>query len=170
MTDKLEQQRIRRRIRALKKLGFDSKYNKNSKEDMYKFIFTDDNGKNGLKCEKMAENGNVFIAKFSGVETIEQAENLRGKVLYINRKAVKLEKGRYFIQDIIGSKVFDAETGEEYGVISDVSQTGANDVWHIKKNDKEYLIPVIPPVVKEVDIEAGEIKIIALKGIFDDED
>lgn len=135
-----------------------------------KDYFTDDNGKNGLRCEKMAENGNVFIAKFSGVEAIEQAENLRGKVLYINRKAVKLEKGRYFIQDIIGSKVFDAETGEEYGVISDVSQTGANDVWHIKKNDKEYLIPVIPPVVKEVDIEAGEIKIIALKGIFDDED
>ena len=45
MADKLEQQRIRRRIDALKKLGFDSKYNKNSKEDMYKFIFTDDNGK-----------------------------------------------------------------------------------------------------------------------------
>ena len=45
MVDKLEQQRIRRRIEALKKLGFDSKYNKNSKEDMYKFIFTDDNGK-----------------------------------------------------------------------------------------------------------------------------
>lgn len=45
MVDKLEQQRIRRRIEALKKLGFDSKYHKNSKEDMYKFIFTDDNGK-----------------------------------------------------------------------------------------------------------------------------
>ena len=43
-------------------------------------------------------------------------------------------------------------------------------MWHIKKEDKEYLIPVIPPVVKEVDIDTGIIKIIALKGIFDDED
>lgn len=135
-----------------------------------KEYFTDKNGKNGLKCEKIAENGNVFIAKFAGVESIEQAESLRGKILYINRSDVRLEKGRYFIQDIIDCAVFDAETGEDYGVICDVSATGANDVWHIKRNDKEYLIPVIPPVVKEVDIDAGVIKIIALKGIFDDED
>lgn len=135
-----------------------------------KNYFTDENGKNVLSCEKIAENGNVFIAKFSGIEAIEQAEAYRGKILYISRNDVKLEKGRYFIQDIIDCTVFDAENGEEYGIVSDVSSTGANDVWHIKRNDREYLIPVIPPVVKDVDIEAGIIKIIALKGIFDDED
>lgn len=135
-----------------------------------KNYFTDENGKNFLNCEKIAENGNVFIAKFSGIETIEQAETYRGKILYINRNDVKLQKGSYFIQDIIDCAVFDAETGEEYGTVSDVSQTGANDVWHIKRNEKEYLIPVIPPVVKDVDVDNGVIKIIALKGIFDDED
>ena len=135
-----------------------------------KNYFTDGNGKNALQCEKIAENGNVFIAKFTGVESIEQAENYRGKVLYINRNDIKLEKGRYFIQDIIDCTVFDAETGEEYGTVCDVSATGANDVWHIKRNGKEYLVPVIPPVVKEVDVDSGVIKITPLKGIFYDED
>ncbi len=135
-----------------------------------KNYYTDENGKSALKCEKIAENGNVFIAKFGGIDTIEKAEDYRGKVLYISRNDVRLEKGRYFIQDIIDCTVYDNESGEIYGVISDVSSTGANDVWHIKKGEKEYLIPVIPPVVKEVNVDTGVIKITALKGIFDDED
>ncbi len=135
-----------------------------------KKYYTDNLGVNSLTAERMAENGNVFIAKFVGVDTIENAEEYRGKVLYISRNDVKLEKGRYFIQDIIDCSVYDAENGTLYGVVSDVSSTGANDVWHIKKDDKEYLIPVIPPVVKEVNVDTGVIRITALQGIFDDED
>lgn len=135
-----------------------------------KNYYTDNSGSDYLVCERVAENGNVFIAKFKGVDTIEKAEEYRGKVLYIARNDVKLEKGRYFIQDIIECTVYDNESGEIYGVVSDVSSTGANDVWHIKKGDKEYLIPVIPPVVKYVDVDTGVIKITALEGIFDDED
>ncbi len=135
-----------------------------------KNYYTDNLGSESLVAERIAENGNVFIAKFKGVDTIENAEDYRGKILYISRNDVKLEKGRYFIQDIIDCTVYDNESGEIYGVISDVSSTGANDVWHIKKGDKEYLIPVIPPVVKEVDVDAGVIKITALEGIFDNED
>ena len=55
-----------------------------------------------------------------------------------------LEEGEYFIQDLIGLTVVDADTGEEYGTLSDVSQTGANDVYHISKPGKsEKLIPAI---------------------------
>ncbi len=135
-----------------------------------KKYFTDNSGNDALSCERIAENGNVFIAKFSSVDTIELAEQYRGKVLYVYRNDLKLEKGRYFIQDIIDCRVLDADNGTEYGVISDVSATGANDVWHIKKGDKEYLIPVIPPVVKNVNIDNGVIEITPLEGIFDDED
>ena len=56
-------------------------------------------------------------------------------------------------------------------MLSDVSQTGANDVWHITDKDKnEYLIPAIPPVVIDTDVVSGVIKIRPLKGIFYDED
>ena len=62
------------------------------------------------------------------------------------------------------------QTQKIYGILSDVSETGANDVWHIKADDgKEYLIPAIPSVVISTDVETGIIKIRPLKGIFDDE-
>jgi len=107
---------------------------------------------------------------FKGVESIEHAESFRNTVLYIDRKDVKLPEGRYFITDLIGITVTDAESGAVLGEISDVSQTGANDVWHIKKDGKEYLIPAIDEVIVEVDIDNQTAVIKPLKGIFDDED
>ena len=56
------------------------------------------------------------------------------------------------------------------GIVSDVSQTGANDVWHIRKSDKEYLIPCIDDVVISVDVENNKVVLKQMKGLFDDED
>ena len=82
-----------------------------------------------------------------------------------------LEEGEYFIQDLIGLEVVDADTGESYGKLSDVSQTGANDVYHISKpGEKEKYIPAIKQVVIETDVDGGVMKIRPLKGLFDDED
>ena len=101
---------------------------------------------------------------------MEQAESLRGKILYISRDDITLPDGRYFIDDLIGCGVFDADSGENYGEISDVSQTGANDVWHIKSGEKEYLLPAIDEVIVSVDPENERLEIRPMKGIFDDED
>jgi 16S rRNA processing protein RimM len=81
-----------------------------------------------------------------------------------------LKEGQYLIADLMGCKVFDSQTKEQLGVISDVSKTGANDVWHVKNNGKEYLVPAIPPVVDQVDVEKEEVFITPLKGIFEDAD
>lgn len=134
-----------------------------------KTLYLDDMGKEKLGLERVSPNGNVYIAKLKGVDTIADAERLREKVIYINRADAPMSDGSYFIQDILDCKVFDIADGRCLGVVSDVSQTGANDVWHIKNGDKEYLIPVIPDVVKKVDVDNGEIIIQPLKGIFDDE-
>ena len=65
----------------------------------------------------------------------------------------------------------DADSGESYGKITDVSQTGANDVYEIKDADgKTYLAPVIDDVVKEINVNDGYVLIVPMKGIFDDED
>ena len=107
-----------------------------------------------------------------GIDTVEAAAAMRGKVLYMCRKDAKLPKGRYFVSELIGCEVFDADDeSKHYGVLSDVSYTGANDVWHIKSSDgKEYLIPAIPIVVIETDVENNRILIRPMKGIFDDAD
>lgn len=133
-------------------------------------IFYLKNGKSKIDAAKIIPHGNVVLAEIKGIATIEDAEKLRGKVLYIKRGDANLPKDRYFISEIIGSQVFDADTDILLGKLTDVSKTGANDVWHITKDGKEYLVPAIDPVIVDVNIDTDIIKIRPLKGIFDDED
>ena len=81
-----------------------------------------------------------------------------------------MPEGRYFISDILKSTVFDADSGEILGELTDVSETGANDDWHIVKDKKEYLVPAIDDVIVDVKIEESKVVIRPLKGIFDNED
>ena len=134
----------------------------------FKTFYTE-NGKTPLNIERIQPHGNVVIAALEGVNSIEAAEKYRNKILFIKREDANIPAGRYFVSELIGCRVFDSETKAEYGVISDVSATGANDVWHITKDGKEYLLPAISEVVKRVDIDSEEVEISPMKGIFDDE-
>lgn len=129
-----------------------------------------ENGKTKIEMSKIAPHGNVVIAAVKGIDTIEDAEKLRNQVLYIRRDDAKLPDGRYFVSEIIGAQVFDADTDALLGILTDVSPTGANDVWHIKSDEKEYLVPAIPDVIVNVDINTDKVVIRPLKGIFDNED
>ncbi len=133
-----------------------------------KFYLND--GIQKIEMSRITPHGNIVIAAIKGIDTIEQAEALRNRVLYIKRDDAALPDGRYFISEILGAQVFDADTNKLLGILSDVSATGANDVWHIKNGDKEYLVPAIPDVIADVDINTDTVKIKPLKGIFDDED
>ncbi|MGI6280240.1 MAG: ribosome maturation factor RimM [Acutalibacteraceae bacterium] len=136
----------------------------------FKFIYTDKNGERSIRVISAKPHGNVVLMALEGVDSIEAAEKLRGLVIYIDRDDVELPKDRYFISDLLGCTVKDADTDETLGVLSDVSKTGANDVWHIKQHEKEYLVPVIEDVIVSVDAEKELIFIRPLKGIFDNED
>ncbi|HIQ57891.1 MAG TPA: 16S rRNA processing protein RimM [Candidatus Merdivicinus intestinavium] len=113
---------------------------------------------------------NVVILKLRGIETPEAAQKLVNKILFAAREDFKLDKGTYLIADLIGLKVVDADDESlVYGELTDVSQTGANDVYHIRFADgKTRYIPAIPQVVRETDPEAGIMKIKPLDGLFDD--
>lgn len=136
----------------------------------FKRLYLSADGSGVLEILSARAHGNLVLVKARGVDTIEEAERLRGKTLYLRRGDVTLEEGRYFVQDLIGCRVLDADSEEPLGTVTEVSQTGANDVWHIAKDGKEYLIPAIPDVVLAVDTEAGTVVIRPLKGIFDDAD
>lgn len=111
---------------------------------------------------------NIVVMKIKGTDTANDAQKLRNRVLYLDRDDVELEEGAYFIQDLIGLAVKDADSGRVYGEITDVTQTGANDVYHIKAPDgKMYYIPAIKDVVKQTDIQGGEMLITPLEGLFD---
>ena len=113
------------------------------------------------KVEKARVQKNMVIMKIKGVDTVEDAQSMRNKVIYMNRDDVELEDGSYFIQDLIGLEVFDADTNAFYGTLVDVLETGANDVYTIRNEElhKEYLIPAIPDVVISTDIENNKMTI-----------
>lgn len=121
-----------------------------------------------VNVERARVQKNMVIMKIEGTDSVEEAQKLRNRVLYIDREDVELDDGCYFIQDLIGLTVMESKDGKVYGKLSDVSQTGANDVYHIKAEDgKEYLIPAIPEVIDSIDLEGGIMKITALDGLFD---
>ena len=126
--------------------------------------------KTTLEVLNIAPHGRVVIADFKGVGSIEDAEKLRNKIIYIKRDDAKLPEDKYFIDEIIGSEAFNADSGELLGILCDVSKTGANDVWHIKSGEKEYLLPAVDEVIVSVDIDASKVILRPLKGIFEDED
>ena len=121
-----------------------------------------------VKIEKARVHKNIVVLKIKGVDTVEEAQKLRNRILYMDRNDVGLEEGCYFVQDLISLKVINGSTSEEYGIITDVTQTGANDVYHIKSSHgKMYYIPAIPHVINENHLGAGIMKIIPLEGLFD---
>lgn len=114
---------------------------------------------------------NIALMTAKNVGSIEEADLLRGKILYIDRSDVKLEEGEHFVQDIIGLQVIDADNGTVYGTVKDVLKTGSNDVYEMKaEDDKLYYIPVIPDILDRFDFEKGVVYIRPMKGLFDDED
>lgn len=120
---------------------------------------------------KSRAHKNMVLTKIPGIDTIEQADTLRGKILYIKRSDIKLEEGVNFVQDLIGLEVVDSDTGKVYGVVKDVLRTGSNDVYEMKGEDeKMYYIPAIPDIVDEIDIEGNKLSITPMKGLFSDED
>ncbi|MDR0920553.1 MAG: ribosome maturation factor RimM [Oscillospiraceae bacterium] len=129
-------------------------------------LYTDDTGKNTLEIVSSRVQKSQVIIKFSGFDTVEQAETLRNKILYADRNDFLLPENSYFIQDLIGLEVVDIDTGKNYGVITDVLQTGANDVY-VVKGEKEVLVPSIADVVIETNIDGNFIKIRPLNGLFD---
>ena len=132
-------------------------------------LYTDRSGRKPIKVVRARVHQNMVIMQLEGVLTRSRAEKLRGTVLYMDREDVELDEGCYFVQDLIGLEVHDADTGRIWGKIRDVMQTGANDVYCVwnAETEREYLVPAIPDVVLETNIEAGTMTIRPLEGLFD---
>ena len=108
------------------------------------------------------------IVKFKGLDNINDIEKYRQKSLYVTRKnAVRLQKDEYFIADLIGLKVQD-EDGTELGMVKDVIETGANDVYEVEMADgKSLLLPAIKQCILNVDVENGTMQVHVLEGLLD---
>lgn len=120
-----------------------------------------------LEIEEVKYQKNQVLLKFKGIETIEQAELLRNAYIEIDRKdAIPLREGQYFIADLLESEVYSDE-GILLGVLDDIYNTGSNDIYVVKDSlGKTLLLPGIPDVIKEVDLENKKITVHLLKGLI----
>ena len=134
-----------------------------------KKIYLDKYGEESLKIKKTKFIKNFVLIKFEGINTIDEAQKYKNKIIYIKREDLNLNEDEVLIQDLIGIKIYDyLKQDIYYGKIKEVIKTGANDVYVISKDkEKEKLIPVIDDVIKKKDLENGEIYINVIEGLFD---
>ena len=111
---------------------------------------------------------NMGILKFKEFDNINDIIPYKGMDLLVTREnAIPLEEGEYYIADIIGSKVITDED-KILGTLTDVLQTGANDVYVVKTKDgKEVLLPSIEECILDRDIENKIVKVHIMKGLLD---
>lgn len=129
-----------------------------------------DTGKENIELEIAGVKffKNMVILKFKEFDNINDVEKYRQKKLYVTREnAVKLKKNEYFIADLIGLTV-QTDDGETLGELTDVLQTGANDVYVIQTADgEEILLPAIKECIKEVDVEGRSMLVHMMPGLRD---
>ena len=106
------------------------------------------------------------MLRFEGINNINEIEHLKGDYIYQERDHQDIELGEheYYYSDI-GCTVF-KDDDTPIGRVINIFETGANDVW-VVKGEKEYLIPYIEDVVKDIDIETKTIKITPMEGLLD---
>ncbi|MBE5890285.1 MAG: 16S rRNA processing protein RimM [Lachnospiraceae bacterium] len=129
-----------------------------------------DNGKEKRKLEIAQARffKNQVILKFKGIDNINDVEKYRKADLYVTREhAIPLEEDEYYVADLIGLTVISDED-ETLGEITDVMQTGANDVYVVETTDgKEILLPAIHECILNVDMEAKQMRVHVLAGLLD---
>ncbi|MFI3212833.1 MAG: ribosome maturation factor RimM [Eubacteriales bacterium] len=121
-----------------------------------------------LKVEQVKFFKQFAILKFEGIDNINDIEKYKGKSLFVTREnAVKCRKDEYFIVDLIDMTIVDEEE-QEIGVLKEVIETGANDVYEITLHDgRELLLPAIKECVLAVDMERKVMKIHIMEGLLD---
>lgn len=137
--------------------------------DDLKEVFLDGKkGKTLLHITGVKYFKNMVILKFAEFQNMDDVLPLKGMDLLVERSnAIPLGQGEYYIADIIGSIVV-TDTGETLGTLTDVMQTGANDVYVVKTSQgKEVLLPVIEECILDRDLEKKLVTVHVMKGLLD---
>ncbi len=139
-------------------------------EDAHRFltlktVFVERNSvKTEMKVRSARLQKNMVLLALDGVDTVEAAQTYTNAVLYVDREhAIPLDDGEYYVPDLIGMDVV-AEDGTPVGKLSEVMETGANDVY-VVKGDTEHLIPAVKEFVKSVDTAGGVMTVRLIDGM-----
>lgn len=119
----------------------------------------------GIQVNSAKVHKNMVLAALEGVDSVEGAMKLKGKVVSIDREDAHLPEGRHFLADLIGLRVLDAATGEELGTLTEVLTPPAHPVYRVTGEEREYLIPAVPAFIAETDIDGGFLRVTLIEGM-----
>ena len=125
--------------------------------------------KGGEYCECKVETASVYeygAIMNIGIPSREEAQAMKGTVLYLKRSDIPLAPGAVLIADMIDLPVIDVDTGHVYGTLSEVTEAARGKLYSVKTEKGEVLIPDHPEFVKKIDTDAG-IFIKPIPGFFD---
>lgn len=141
-------------------------------DDLYRFddleaFYLDKGLKTRYEVERVRYKGNMVIMKIKDINSIEMAERLKTKNMYVSRDDARdLEEDEFFVADLIGLDVFTVD-GQKIGVVKEVLQHAINDVYVIDSGEKEYLIPSVEKFVPTIDLDENKMIIDPIKGMLD---
>jgi 16S rRNA processing protein RimM len=133
--------------------------------DSVVLIATSDGRQKPYEINWVKPHAKAALVSFKGVDTRDQAEALIGCELFIERSRLPdPEEGSYYWFDLIGLDVFDVE--QKYlGRLESIIQTGSNDVYVVKKDDTEILIPALESVVQKIDLKSRRMQVDLPEGL-----
>lgn len=119
-----------------------------------------------IRTQRFLKNG--FLLAFEGFSTPDQVNSFRNKFLYIDKASVpELPSDEYYFHQVLGLSVI-TDTGERLGNITEILETGANDVYIVTDGiGREVLLPAINDVVLKVDLKQKIIRVHLLPGLLD---
>jgi len=118
-----------------------------------------------LVVERARDHKARKVVKFEEVDSVENAEQLRGWTVWLTREQIgQLPEDRWFVSDLIGIEVY-TEEDELLGELAEVLHMPANDVYVVRKGGEEILLPAIEDVIRSVDLDGGRMVIHLMEGL-----
>ena len=111
--------------------------------------------------------GDLVLLKLEGVEDMDAAELLKNQTLYARREDLPLKKGDYFLADLPGLPVIDADSGVTYGTVIEVREVGGRRLLNIQTERGERLYPMVSPLLSHVDVDSG-VYVCPIPGLLDE--
>lgn len=118
-----------------------------------------------IEVERARVHKNMVIIKFRGITDVPSALAMRNAILYIDRKDADLPEGAFFLADLYGLEVRDAQSGAVLGKVADVLTLPANNVYVVRGGERELMIPAVPQFIAETNPEGGYLRVNLIEGM-----
>lgn len=118
-----------------------------------------------IQVERARVHKNMVILKFEGVTDVPGALAMRNAILSIDRADAPLPEGSFFLADLYGLEVRDADTGAVLGKIEDVLTLPASNVYVVRGGERELMIPAVPQFIAETNVEQGFLLVHLMEGL-----